>query len=813
MIQKHYIPFFFCLVILCTTGLYAQRLPKQMIFKPEAYVLPYEGLSLAEATETPSKGKLWFVYGDQDGMLTNSRPAGGSALQQLAFGQIYCVVDEDGEYLRLALDHQVNYRGKLSSEAEDFGWIHKSDVLLWEHCLISPQQGNLYRKVMILNTLRSLSEESFERLESGRVNFYLDSKLENPSGRSSGLFEVYFVYKTDPDHQSVLLGRASSFSKGGESTIVGWVSADRVINWDQRVALEPNWSNSAIEERRTTLQKVRFFNETESAQAYGQEGRTLTQNLIWDDDPLGGRRIGEYRRFPVLAGKLDDQVVKVGVMGDINAEHARITAGNMAEIQRTVAEGKSQARNVDILFVIDASKSMEPYFPAVSKAVEQSVEDILGAPGDKNNYRFGATIYRDHSEGKYAVEVSRLSQDAKQVTSFLNQVPGESAVKNANDLDLPEALYYGLQNGIRATGLNRDHTNVVVLIGDCGNHSRKDRTTVRQETIIQLLSDYYCNMLVFQANRGEQQAFQSFIDQSRELVSQVANRKYREMQTQATEADIALPFPNLVTDPLNDNFYRLEGGAVAGSILSPQRGQSLDPDQLSGEVRRLISDTRENTNRMMDAIEFMVNSGDDFETILATTPPTQSPYVSSFPASIILFLYRQGFDADQLRLITSKSYQMFMEGYAPIQVEGHRYPLFKPVLLLSLRELADLLREMEKLQVSTENRRESFHQTWLQLLNTHVGNLSNEEMEQWSIERASEMIFGLPSASALASISIKDLLDPAVVDDYMLNEYVRQIYEKNKSLNRIFNQTDYKYNFRSNDITFFWIEQNPVALR
>lgn len=801
------IVYVFCLLLIPLFG-FGQKGAKNVISKPQAYIQPYEGLNTTESYQA-ARGKLWFVYGDRNNTQTYAAPKGGQALKKINFGEVLAVVAESGPMIHVVKDPKVNYRGKLSEEAVEYGWVKKSEVLLWENCLVNRDQGNLYRKAMMLNTVSSLKQVNQLSQTKAQVAFFYNPQLTQATGVSSSLFEIFFVYKIDPTHKSALLGRSSSFSKGDQSNILGWVPLDRIVNWDQRIALEPNWVAAAAVERQQKQAPARFFLDFPSADQYRANRKVNAQTLLWDDDPYAQRRIGNYRRFPVISGKFSDGVVRVGVMGDINAAHAKVTADQMATLQRQYTQAKSEARQIDILFVVDASKSMEPYFNPISEAIGNAMAEIQNEPGDKNQYRFGAVAYRDFAEGKYAVETRPLTEDVRSVRAFLDKVPTESSTKNHKDTDMPEALYYGLENGLRGTGMNSQHTNIVVLVGDCGNHNRDDRTQVSREAIVRLLNQYYCNMLVFQANRGADPAYASFIDQTRSLVRDVAEDKFRQLRNESQASDFKLSFPELRMESGNNNFYRLEGGPLAGAVLSPPANQSLDPMQLQTEIQRLIRDLRGSHNQVMDALETLVMSGEDFSTILETTPPSESPYVSAFPASILLFLHRNGFNTDELRLITSKSFQLFTEGYAPISTAGIEEPLFQPVLLVSLRELADLIQEMESLTIAPDvsERREKMREAWLTLLRTHIGNVSEAEMDQWSMEEVTEKVFGLPTTSPMGGMALKDLVDEAVVDDFMLNDYIRDIYNKTKTLNRIFNQTDYEYNFISNDITYFWIEQ------
>ena len=786
---------------------------QKMIFKPSKYILPTQQTTTSQDGDAPVRGKLWFVYGDRPYINTTSSPGSGSQVKTLSFGDIYCVVEEKDEYLHIFKDPNVNYRGELSANRVDYGWVNKKDVLLWEHCLVTDDGAKLPRKAMVLNTVNSLKEESFEKLESGRVNYYQDPGRKIPTGRSSGLFQIYFVYKFDPQSKSVLIGKDNFFDRGGQTIIVGWVSQDRIVMWDQRVALEPNPDIKAAEERKGKSHPAAFYFTRQDATNYMNTGTMNQTTKIWSDDSYGVRRQGEYRRFPILGGQISNGIAKVGVMGDINSSHAKMSAQQMATLQEKFTAGKAEKRNVDIVFVVDATKSMEPHYRPIANALKNSVQEILLNSGDKNQYRFGAMVYRDAAEGKYVLESQKLTSNSNLVSTFLQQVPNGNDVKNRNDRDQPEAVYYGLMSALRGLGMTKTHTNVVILVGDAGNHYRDDRTTVNQEDLIKLLEDYSCNMLVFQAqHRSSDETFNDFVSQTKHLVRKVAEDKYRSIRGEAAIANIQVKFPTWAKDSRDPNIWRLKDGSLSGSVLVSKPDTKLSPEKLQREIQRLITDIRKHHNSVLDAAEDAVMSGESIDNLIAVADPgdSESPYVSSFSAAILQFLHENNFTPDQLKMIANKSYQMFVEGYAPMRLNGHEHDMFISVLFLTRREIVDLYSEMEKLNlaVNPSDLREGMVKAWKELLGAHIGDMDREEMENMSMERVTELVFGVPTKSGLASKALKDIMDPAIVDDYLLNEYVRAINIKIDKLKKIFNSNDYPYAFVSNDVSYYWIEQS-----
>ena len=337
---------------------------KSILTIPEKYILPVDQIDLTAVRKKDKvAGKSWFVYADRPNVFGTNSPGSGSQIGKLSFGESYAVVDEEGLYVHLYRDPRPDAKGYLSTQAKDFGWVHKQDLLLWEHCLVTASEGRLSRKAMLLNTLQSQPDAA--SISSGRVPFYIDPQRALPSGRSSGLFQIFFVFKFDHTNQAALLGKSELFSRGGQNNIVGWVSLDRLVMWDQRVAMEPNWDPNAVAERKDKGHPTAFLVSPNDALQYQKQGTAPKERIIWDADPQGKRRIGEYRRFPVLKGRISDNVIEAGVMGGVFSSAGQ-TRGSLNHLQAKaediVGKALKERSNIDFVFVVDGTKSMENFF-------------------------------------------------------------------------------------------------------------------------------------------------------------------------------------------------------------------------------------------------------------------------------------------------------------------------------------------------------------------------------------------------------------------------------------------------------------------
>ena len=490
-------------------------------------------------------------------------------------------------------------------------------------------------------------------------------------------------------------------------------------------------------------------------------------------------------------------------MGDINSQHGKITPELLAQIQDRHGEAKKGLRNIDIVFVIDATTSMGPFFSPISKAIKNTINELSAKDIRPNKIRFGAVAYRDFAEGNRKVESVRLTSEGVEVADFLTRIDA----RDFKDIDKPEAVFFGLKTAVRSLGMSQGHTNIVVLVGDAGNHARPDATQVLPDEIIGLLQQYKANFMVFQAqNPGGHATYEDFVSQNKHLMKTVATKIYK---TLPKDGEIKISFPRLET--VGPQIMKINNGATAASLIYTLPGTRRDPNVLQTEVEDLVKVSLEHTDKFLQGVEDIVVAGDAVSEVIQNTPVSNSPYVSSFTPAIMLYLSETlGLDETQLQQIAGKNYQLFMEAYAPIKLNSHTNSLFQYVLFLTREELATLVRDLGKLVDASNNSeaRKAMVDAWVSLLEAHVGNMNREEMQDLSMEEVGNKVFGIPATSSLlASQPLKDLEDRKAVPDNQFRQYVSDIRDKLREIERIFNANNYKYSFMSNDRTYYWIEQ------
>ena len=772
---------------------------------PYKYLKPhYNG----DPDTTATTDFVWVVFSDRDQNPTYTEPNGNKVMMTLNFLDYFYVLDQQNEFLHIFKDDKfAAIEKKLGSNAVDYGWISEKNVLLWKRSLLNDQ--NVSKKVMLLNTV----EFAGDKIEPGqirKVKFYSDPGLHTLANYESNIYEIFYVYKVEGPLQkpkAVLLGTKFRFDGYSDrKNIQGWVDAKRLAMWDHRVAALPNTEDNALTERKNNNIKATIFPAKGSAVKY-RDMQPLDQNdlRIWASDSC--LRLDQYKssydRFPILSNEKtienDKNVFQIGAIGDVRSVSGKkINAFDFADTKEKINIGRANSRNVNIVFVIDGTQSMQPYFNSVSEAIIESMKTL--SADNVNIFKFAAVVYRDQSEGNdQRVEIKNINSDYHEIATWLRN---RKAFSSANDPDFGEAMNYGLKTGLRRISLPPKESNFVILIGDAGDHGRQnDPTTTPVVDIIDLLFQYKCNFISFQVNNPGSKDYINFISQSRHILSQLAGRYYQDniptakaLGIQASPPELSKPIPykdNLRINVIHSPFR-------TGFIMPTPLGKVLSSSTLKDETTNAIYALNDSTNSKIDKTQSLLERGG----------------VDNIDEGLLTYLTSLGIPPENLNLLADEHAQLYFVGFTSKTVKNARYPVWQFDLLYSNEELQKIVQYVNLLseEANKDNYqlREAFYIAWIEILKSHIGSTKlNKEIEDMKIGEIEALVFGAVGTTPLLQHSLKEIKDKAIISDIELHKWLFEIDKKKQKLNNIANMTsDAKiYSFTSHDDRFFWIPQ------
>ena len=774
--------------MLISMSLFAQE--QKVLTVPEKYLFPTENVELPKPNDILSD-QSWFVWSDRSNNPVFLTSDGNEKIAEAAFGEKFAVLGIQGNRLRLAkIDDIVN--GMLQQGKQYFGWVDADKLVLWNHCLIT-DCCKKDKKAMVFNFVDSNNSGS----QGLSPNFYngAGSNYESLSQAGTGIARMYFVYKETGDY--LLLGRSSNFINTELSDVVdGWIPKRYCSIWSTNLALEINWYPEAVNERENNINNVLVWENQADAASLSKEGKWLfRENHMYQERTNGFRN-----RFLLLEqnitpeGNIHNQPIKVGLIGDISKmDQDEVDWEKLL----TLTDGLEKTRNINILFVVDASKSMEGYSVSVANALHKAMDIINeknNASTEQNQFRFGAVLFRDEAEENIVhIFGSHFTGNINELGQWVQTYM--TPQYNRYDIDTPEALYFGINQALETYSPNPNETNYLIVIGDAGDHQNpeKVRTFINEEQIIDNLVKYNMNMLAYQLHRPVVQSadnpYQDFENQVKRIMLNSANKSRNQMNIDTSEV--------INFETTGDNFFKLNSQSpVIGAIFIETTNATTTVQQLEtyliDAIERINDQTTKHLKELIKVLEGSSNIGE--------------------MPQIIDDLIKSGMGIQDIKIILSGGLnQVYQEGYTLLQPENASYPWFQYVLLIEKSDLHTLKSGLSKLirckDYSPPQRRKRLIYAWEEILIICNGNHSNIELRQSTARDLSMCMTCLPGKNKFLNVKLSDLQDPVVVSDKDINEFIRDFEETLQIVDKILNMgTEYPSisDPESNEI-YFWI--------
>lgn len=713
-----------------------------------------------------STSRYWNVYSDRDNNPTYVAPGSQTKYATLEFNEKLRIAEVRNGY---ALVYKEPKYGEgypaISKDAVCRGWIHLSKLLLWGSCL-SDEHG-IHYKALFCTNLSSLDEKT----KSVGVG-YLNPVDKQTKKRLTQKMDFYYVMKRE--NNLTLLASQNTLENAiySKNVLYCWVPAESFVPWNQRSCAEPTWIPDDVEFFAEKKININIF-PNKSMQGKSIPITYVAKNQR-DTKDINVYRIPEDQlRYPIL----DDTTKDV-----YNLSTFCNTGGNTMKtnpVQKIKEEEMKKKFHINIGIVIDGTKSMEPYYPAVKDAIKESVAYFP----EKATVKVGVVIYRDYTDGEYVTEYLPLMppKDNSALVSFLDN-GGKYGIKSAaNDKTYTEALYKGIDTALDSFKFVDGESNILLVIGDCGN-AASDSRCATQEAIAKKLIEKDVVLMGFQVQNKTNINWTSFNDQILSLMGTALQGSYDRLEKGATIRTM----PSVGEDGIRNGYnvkatnvnmeLFVSGHRYANPNINDGR---MSADVLKTHLTKTISDYAE---RVQKRVDFIVN-----------VDPVDDPGFNE------LFEVKENAVGGTLRMDRALLREMFgdkitkddingllnFRGYAKKRdVSGRDY--FKPVLFISFEELLELIKRLEPVNEAARTystNREPYINAMKALVRSFAPDKSDAEMAKMGNSEIMNIVAGLnESARSLKGYSLNEIANTHVVPDNVYQSIIRDFSTKFRKL-------------------------------
>lgn len=787
-------------------SVFSQGITKALMIPQDYYHItversqaPHKSKSTVTKSKTP-----WRVVADRSNVTTGSG-------KRLVLGDYFYVVEEQSDKVHIVKDKSVKPDGTLSAPV-DYGWVAKSQILLWPYAMVQDDTG-IDMKALLIN------KENLSKSEWGnfaKIYNYPIATDAYYTQANKPLEAFYFIMKKEGE--CYLLAKNVEITQ--DDDLVGWVHSDKLQVWDTRVALEPNWEEKAFQERATNLDqkgcmvfgRVSFWT---AAEIYAKGLGTNTTPL-WDFDPvkikdpkqIKGRRMwGDWIRMPVITISPNNaNLYNVGVSSIIREKSLDIRA----KVSEGVRVANTKTNNINVVFVIDATYSMAKFYPSIATAIGESIEKMR--QNAKGSIRFGAVLYRDIKDdvsgGLGLYQVQRLIENHATVKNWISAAKCGSA---AGD-DYHEAMYYGIDRALNEAGFSKDATNIIVVLGDAGDFSalptrvkanQNHKAYIDRNKLLRQLDDFDVHLMGIQCIRHNKNspaggaANEAFYSQIQDLMYENAKNGWsKAKKTDPELKELGIVESNgrlqLVNSVLN--------GRLIYPIAVPKIGNwtIIKDYDVSDELVKLLDDATIFQAKVRETVNEIINEPD------AIIPDEFRAAVKS---------YFSGLTESDFEELAKGKYKFMLDGYTPFRISNCKYPLYKHVLLMPDYDLKFLIRILKDLrraeQAPAGEQREELYNAWKDIMRMYVGSEIGINPDEVTMDQIDLYMQGIPLGreSILKNVKLKDINNERMISDEEINMYLEKVAQKITSLEAIHKEgSNHFYSFtKGSDLIYYWI--------
>ncbi len=770
-----------CILALSITTVQAQKPKRAKIVQiPTQFMKPTGSGTNGVQNKLNAAGPRndWVVHSDRDNNITYTSANSDTKSKTINFMENFYVIGETDTRVELIkYDPSIissNVSRKVNMKKADYyGWADKDRLLLWNNSLVNKQTEFTIKALVghsIADMVRGKSTDKQLTLYNSPT---VEANTENDN--DVRLFEFLYVFKQENNKYLVGISNKLSRSAGAQEVIKGWISEKNAQVWSQRLCIEPNDDQSAATERRRQNVKASLFNNYQGALAFKTGTTAQYEKILWDKDKYEVGYPSSWKRMPVIS-KLDNKIYKTGAITDVYSKSNLkvLSAEEHANLEAQYNTVRDKKQNINIVFVIDGTQSNHSFFVPIINAIQNSIN--LFKNSDKK-YKIGTVIYGKSGEG--VVDSYSLTSKHSSVIQSLKNYRDKTDLSQDNDD--PTDLYEGIRKATRT--LNPKQTNIIVLIGDAGSSLNTNSTD-----IIQRMKDTECGFISFQTRNVKGlpgRIYNEFINQTKEFIVESSGRSGIR--------------PTLYED--SGNTFRLRypiESLLPGSLTYSDKGGAMSQEELEEEIRTMLTSFEKQHERLLRDL--------DCKIYIDCKPGINEAILEYFLKEI------PDIDPATLRKIRDMDYQLFVEAYAPLQVDKLEYPIFKHVIFLTRQEFNELEKELEKL-VDVGNTpselREEIINAYKQILIGYYGTEAKQEIANKTPAEVLEIVTGLPTTSELLSkYTIAELEDRRKVSDEEIQDIFFYMDKKLQTMQKVVGNPDYF--FRSRDQTYYWVPQEVL---
>jgi len=786
----------------------------------------------------------WIVFSDRKENITYNKPEKSSGvLKKLGFLDQFYVIDEKDGWIHIVKTRtsRTKVLDRYKKRTEDFGWVPKQNMLLWMSGLVN-KRTKIHQKLFLVNRADQIST-ILKKDNKKRIKIYEGPKSKKVFKEIS-IHSYYYILKQDFENDRYLIAADYKINQfDAEKQVIGWINKTNASLWKTRIALEPNFSKEAFEERKAN-ERFKFicFNNATAVDNYISGEPFDRSSIVLDKDPAfildekilsekNKRRFdGSIIRYPLISSP-DDSFFESGVIGDVQVrtlqdQISEIDGINYSKIMRTINERSQTTKKFNILFLVEATNDMKPYKNNIIEAIRKAETTFI----DEKQVKYGAVLYTDAIESGKEIKVLPLTADAQSVEEFIT----DQSFTKVYDSDPYTNVKYALKQGVLESGLGEGATNIIIALGNNADfsvsrirrvslHDDKKKMMVEDEEIVELAAGLDINFIVAQLKREQfEKANDIYPKAYASWISQSASKSFQSYSQIKNYIAIDVPNPKMADDFSTSEVLELKGGVNFANIILPPQGQNLDSNRLSEELSASLKSLKDQVKARWNAMNSMISEGNSLKEV---SSGGFEPFFADQLMTLIEESKASAWTPEDIRKLIQEKYKLYTKAFIPYKVNSAKYPIAAFVLLMPQSDLQDFVRQLQTLKIianrDPSEQREALYETFIEFLQQLLGENSDGKLHRYTIDELRALMqgiegegfdFGLKNKYGLKEgTDIGDLLKIKKVSDLEIKQITNGVLGSLEKLETALKQgNNYPFSYTSKnaqnkEVVYFWI--------
>ncbi|HMI64192.1 MAG TPA: type VI secretion system protein TssR domain-containing protein [Puia sp.] len=553
----------------------------QAVFTMAQFPIPFQKKvkSMPKAFERPSEssnlndngaktGTPWVVFSDRDDNFTTTTAGGSLFMKKLDFMEPFYVSEEKNGYLKLIKYNPGLLTGRKINDkksAVSYGWISRWKLLMWNKSYINGKTGYPEKSIAIVDGKLPLTVSQFYYDNTDSAYVYSSPELKKVVAKIR-LHQLNYIFKRSEDNRKYMIGSEDQLvTDSARRVIYGWIAADAIHNWGQRLYISPVDPGSD--------------EQTDSA------SMTLNQEHT---DPLLGQDDIILRSSPVISDSSPANYV-LGKAIDVydKSKNTLITIDGSSLKYPDYLDLRKHIHKVNVVFVIDAGSSMKKYYPGLTNTV-QSLENVFLEYDKKHRFSYGAVVYRDNANciARGIESTDGIYPDYRKLMRFLSDQAEKTAQCNTNVSPVP--LYESVRAALDLLKTHTNETNLVVLIGSVGDSAENFKELSGQ------FGGQNARLLAVQMYSDYNEWYNTFVLNAKKLVSESAAfsaERKKKFLINGEGLDANQTYNTNLLDSVSYFLDYPSNSLIQGGVVFPTKGAVNSNKYITGAVRRFIKET------------------------------------------------------------------------------------------------------------------------------------------------------------------------------------------------------------------------------